>query len=269
MRALISAQRASVSRRKVFGGRIQQPQGHFLKNVASFSTISSNGLLTLEALVGIHDAVLMYLMHAKPGVALEELQKSNKSEGQKLLGMSEILAKAQLHVIVPFGYNPDQNDMVRFSQDYTRILSSIDPQRDAETIKDFLDVHKSIWGVLAKRTYGLKDVKWLEPSVGRSLAMGIGANLTNPSATAKAEAISKAKDKAPEIRISEINDQVIVPAYKSAMGYMGLATTEAGVGEVYASIQVLSMSDAMVGQTMTAAMSTLISRVPLLRGEMN
>jgi hypothetical protein len=49
--------------------------------------------LSLDALIGISDTVLLYLVSAKPGEELEALQKEKSSLGTRWRKMTEVLGK--------------------------------------------------------------------------------------------------------------------------------------------------------------------------------
>jgi hypothetical protein len=209
----------------------------------------------------------MYLVHAKPGDELDALQNERSSLGMRWRKMTEVLVKTQLHVISPFGFTPDTASMHLFAQEMTKVMSRVDPKRDTELIQDLQTVNKDIWGVLVKRAFGVIELKWLDIPVARSLALGISSNLTNPVTLGKAEAISNRKDLTPEQKLDAIHDDVLAPSYKTAMSSMGLSTSDDSFAMVNASIQVLGGSDPVVAQTMQMGLSALISKVPLLRGE--
>jgi hypothetical protein len=175
--------------------------------------------------------------------------------------------RTQLHVILPFGFTPDTASVHLFAQEMSKVLSEADPKKDMQAITDLQTVNKDTWGVLVKRAFGVTELKWLEPSLGRSLALGICSNLTNPTTLAKAEAISNRRDLSPENKLDAIHDEILAPSYKGAMATMGIPSSDASFAMVNASIQILGGSDPIVAQTMQMGLSQLISRVPLLRGE--
>jgi len=282
---------------QVGGRRIDGQKSQFSSLVGG----SGASTLTLDALIGISDTVLMYLVHARPGMELDQLSRDRSipTLGVKWRKMTEVLGrlfsirclksktniyilctasswlietllpvKTQLHVISPFGFTPDPAGMQNFAQEMTRVMSQVSPSRDGQAVQDLQTANKDIWGVLVKRTFALPELKWLEVGVARSLAMGISSNLTNPTTLSKAEGISNRKDLSPEKKLDAIHDEILTPAYKSAMALMGMDTSDSSFAMANASIQVMGGTDPVVAQTMQMGLGALISKVPLLRGEM-
>ena len=225
--------------------------------------------LKIEAIVGIYDTILLYLMFSNNGMELERLQNLNISVGERWRKMTEVMVRTHLYVIAPFGFQPDPEGIKSFAVATSQVLSKSDPSKDMEYLKDLQDIQRNTWGILVKKAFGLNEVKWLETSTARSLALGICSNLSNPVMLQKGETISKRSELSPESKLDLIHNEIIFPSYQKAMATFGMPTDEKSYAMVSASIQVLASSDPIVAQTMGSGLSLLMEKVPLLRGEIS
>jgi len=218
--------------------------------------------LSADSLYGIHETVLLYLLSSNLGKELDSVQKEKSLFGEKWRKVTEIVTKTQLYAVAPFGFEPSQKGLQAFMMEASKAMT----EQNNEVVQDLQKVNKDIWSVAVKRGFGVKDFKWLEAPVVRSLAMGVSSHLTNPGILRKAADISKS-DLSQEKKMDAIHEQVIAASYRNAMTSLGMATDDVSLAVASASINTMLASDHYVAQSMQMGFSGLMSHVPSLAGE--
>lgn len=226
--------------------------------------------LTVDALAGISDTVVMYLHHAKVGEELDSLYELPLAT--KWRRMTEALIKIQLHVIMPFGYTADVAGMQTFARNVQTLLSSSRSPSELEMLNDLRNSNDETWKIMLSRAFRVANPKWIKPEEARAVSLTVSNCLQSQETLDKASkfgnppSLSSMSVEARQKAMDEFHEHVSIPCFFNAMAQRGMKKDDQTFAIVQASLQVLSANDGLIGQNLNAGMSAIAERAALLRG---
>jgi hypothetical protein len=265
-------------------------QPKFLSTTTT-TTSQQHEPLSMDLIVDIVDTTQLYLSHGKPGKRLDELKlqyetkyknvSNNNVEELDLLfasqwrEMTSVWIGTQVHVVVPFGFTPDQQGMQNYAMEVGRCL--MQAGKYSKTIIEFQDLSYDLWKLMLKRCMGIDTIKKYELTQIRQISSQFSATAQTPDILQLAEQVNTSIEKQQNSLSVESKSDMMIAKLMMPLFKKVLTTNQKQqqqqqqqlwyqqYAECQANLQIWSI-DSLVQNNTLLGMSALLEKAPLLQG---